>query len=63
MEKPLLMIMRVEIEVHKILIGFNGIFELTEFLLFLYDEEWHKLLITDDGMHPFTKSKKLNGKL
>lgn len=64
MEKPLLMIMRVEKKVHKILKGFNGIFELTEFLLFLYDrEEWHKLLITHDGMHPFTKSRKLNGEL
>lgn len=61
MEKPLLMIITVEKKVHKILKGFNGILE---FLLFLYDrEERHKLLITDDGMHPFTKSRKLNGKL
>lgn len=36
-EKPLLMIMRVEKKVHKILKGFNSILELTEFLLFLYD--------------------------
>ena len=39
MEKALLMIMRVEKKVHKILKGFNGGFELTEFLLFLYDTE------------------------
>lgn len=64
MEKALLMIMRVEKKVHKILKGFNGGFELTEFLLFLYDtEDWQKLLITDDDMHPFTKSRKLNREL
>lgn len=38
MEKPLLMIMRVEKEVHKILKGFNGIFEFNSFFSFMIEK-------------------------
>lgn len=37
-DKPLLMIMRVEKEVHKILKGFNGIFELNSFFSFMIEK-------------------------
>lgn len=45
MEKAVLPIMRVKKKVHKILKGFNRVFELTEFLLFLYDHKTLKKII------------------
>lgn len=44
MEKDLLMIMRVEMKVHKLLKGFNGVFELSSFFSFTIQKTLTKII-------------------